>query len=79
MAENMQIAYDLCSLFRNQKAVEIDSVRKLLNAYDYEMQEIKAVSKNCNPLQGGKHVRDLYSELLIPNHVIQTWELSWRF
>ena len=40
MAERMQIKYDLCSLFRDNKAVEIDAVKK-----NCEMKVISAISQ----------------------------------
>ena len=70
MAERMQIEYDLCSLFRD-KAVEIDAVKK-----NCEMKVITAISqaKIWDPFRSGKHVRDLYAELLVPKHVTKVWQ-----
>ena len=72
MAERMQIKYDLCSLFRDNKAVEIDAVKNC------EMKVISAISqtKIWDPLRSGKHVRDLYAELLIPKY---TMEVRYQF
>ena len=71
MAERMQIKYDLCSLFQDNKAVEIDAVKK-----NCEMKAISAISqtKIWDPLRSGKHARDLYAELLIPKHITKTWQ-----
>ena len=71
MAERMQINYDLCSLFRDNKAVEINAVKK-----NSEMQVISTISqaKVWDPFRSGKHVRDLYAEMLIPKHITATWQ-----
>ena len=71
MAEHMQIEYDLCSLFRDNKAVEIGAVKK-----NCEMKVITAIShaKIWDPFRSGKHVRDLYAELLVPKHVTKAWQ-----
>ena len=71
MAERMQIEYGLCSLFRDNKAVEIDAVKK-----NCEMKVITAISqaKIWDPFRSGKHVRDLYAEFLVPKHVTKAWQ-----
>ena len=71
MAECMQIEYDLCLLFRDNKAVEIGAVKK-----NCEMKVITAISqaKIWDTFQSGKHVRDLYAELLVPKHVTKAWQ-----
>ena len=70
MAERMQIKYDLCSLLRDNKAIEIDVVKK-----SCERKALLGISqaKVWDPFRGGKHVRDLYAELLIPKHVTNKW------
>ena len=69
MAERMQIEYDLCSLFRDNKAVEIGAVKK-----NCDIKVITAISqaKIWDPFRSGKHVRDLYAELLVPKSMA-TW------
>ena len=67
VAERM---YDLCSLFRDNKAVEIGAVKK-----NCEMKVITAISqaKIWDTFRSGKHVRDLYAELFVPKHVTKAW------
>ena len=71
MAERMQISSDLCSLFRDEKAIEIAVIKK-----NCEMETSSTIlqSKPWDPFRGGKHTRDLYAELLIPKHITKEWE-----
>ena len=70
MAEttSMQIKYDLCSLLQENKALDIDGVRK-----SCEMRAATIISKAkiWNPFTKGKHVRNLSTELLIPKHITE--------
>ena len=57
--------------FEINKAVEIGAVKK-----SCEMKVITAISqaKIWDPFRSGKHVRDLYAELLVPKHVTKAWQ-----
>ena len=71
MAERMQIKCDLRSLFRDNKVVEIDSLKR-----NCEMKVFLAIAqaKIWDPFRSGKHVRDLYAELLVPKYITKAWQ-----
>ena len=71
MAERMQINYGLRSLFRDNKGVEIDALKR-----NCERNVFLAISKAnvWDPFRSGKHVRDLYAELLVPKHITKGWQ-----
>ena len=63
--------YDLLCLLREDKAFEIEGVRK-----HCEMKLADSISKSkaWNPFSRGKNGRDLSTELLIPKHIIEKWQ-----
>ncbi|XP_028416109.1 uncharacterized protein LOC114539696 [Dendronephthya gigantea] len=71
MADDMQISSELCSFFRDEKAIQIESIRK-----ECEMKALSKVeqTKAWDAFRGGKHTRDLYAELLIPRHITKEWK-----
>ena len=73
MAEttSMQIKYDLCSLLQENKALDIDGVRK---SCEMRVATVISKAKIWNPFTKGKHVRDLLTELLIPKHITEKWK-----
>ena len=63
--------YDLLCLLREDKAFEIEGVRK-----HCEMKLADSISKSkaWNPFSRGKNGRDLSTELLIPKHITEKWQ-----
>ena len=70
-SKNMQIHYDLCSLFREQKLCDVQEVRK---SCVMKVASVLSKTKPWNHFRQGKKGRDLSSELLIPKHVTALWQ-----
>ena len=71
MARSMQTSmFDLHSLLRDNKSVDINAMNR-----SHKLKALSLVSnaKSWDPFQGGKHVRDLGGELLIPKHIMKSW------
>ena len=71
MARSMQTSmFDLHSLLWDNKSVDVNAMKR-----SHELKALSLVSnaKSCDPFRGGKHVRDLGAELLIPKHIMKSW------
>ena len=70
MAAGMQMNYDICSLFREDRAFRIDVLRKEL-----ETKVTGIISKaKAWDFCARKQLRDLGAEMLIPKHLVGKWQ-----
>ena len=65
-SKDMQMSYNLCTLLKNEKTLDIKAVQK-----SCEMKAVAFISKSnaWNPFSKGKCGRDLSSEMMIPKHI----------
>ena len=67
--------FDLHLLLRDNKFVDINAMKR-----DHESKDSSLVSnaKSWDPFRGGKHVRELGAELLIPKHMKSWGKSKWQ-
>ena len=70
--KDMQMKYDLLCLLREENAFEIEAVRRQC---EMKVTDFISKSKAWNPFMKGKNGRDTLTELLIPKHIVQNWQL----